>query len=98
MQAQASFHLKGWYKEQAGILTATTSALNKATLQAAKGNQNKLDSFDKYLELISPQNILKRGYSLTLKNGKAIKNASDVNKGDEIRTLLSDGDIKSIVK
>lgn len=98
MQTQATFHLKGWHKEQIGVLTTAKSLLNKAIMQSLKNNQNKLDNFDKHLELISPQNILKKGYSITLKNGKMIKRATEAKKGDEIITLLSNGEVKSIVQ
>lgn len=98
MQTQATFHLKGWHKEQIGVLTTAKSLLNKAIMQSLKNNQNKLDNFDKHLELISPQNILKKGYSITLKNGKMIKRATEAKKGDEIVTLLSNGEVKSIVQ
>ena len=38
-----------------------------------------------------PQNILKRGYSITLLQGKAVKNAADLKEGDEIETILGEG-------
>ncbi|MBR1428294.1 MAG: exodeoxyribonuclease VII large subunit [Prevotella sp.] len=45
-----------------------------------------------------PRLLLKRGYSITLKDGKAVKNAAHLRPGDEIETQLSEGIIKSIVK
>ena len=45
-----------------------------------------------------PSLLLKRGYSITLKDGKAVKNAAQLRPGDEIETQLSEGIIKSIVK
>lgn len=45
-----------------------------------------------------PRLLLKRGYSITLKDGKAVKNAAQLRPGDEIETQLSEGIIKSIVK
>ncbi|MDR1743180.1 MAG: exodeoxyribonuclease VII large subunit [Dysgonamonadaceae bacterium] len=50
------------------------------------------------VRLISPENILKRGYSLTLKNGKVVKSACELTQGDEIETWLSEGKISSEVR
>jgi exodeoxyribonuclease VII large subunit len=42
---------------------------------------------------------LKRGYTLTLKEGKIIKSAKQINLNEEIETRFSDGTVKSkIVK
>lgn len=50
------------------------------------------------IKLISPQNILKRGYSLTLKNGKIVKAAGDLAEGDEIETWLAAGKALSQIR
>jgi exodeoxyribonuclease VII large subunit len=60
--------------------------------------QHQLELAEKTLELAAPENILKKGYSLTLKNGKIIKSASLLSAGDEISTRFSDGSTVSIVK
>ena len=96
-ETQASFHLKGWYREQTNILSTIKNTLTKGIHQALKENINKLDSYNKHIELVSPENILKKGYSLTLKDGKLVKKADMVKQGDEITTMLSDGEIKSVI-
>lgn len=48
--------------------------------------------------LLNPRNILKRGYSITLKNGTPIFSKSEVKSGDELETMLSEGSIKVISK
>ncbi len=53
---------------------------------------------EQFIRMASPEYILKRGYSLTLKDGKIIKQASDLQPGDELVTRLADGEVKSIVK
>lgn len=49
------------------------------------------------LELLNPLNALKRGYSITKKEGKAISNINDINKNDEIDISLKGGDLKAKV-
>ncbi|MDR1516830.1 MAG: exodeoxyribonuclease VII large subunit [Dysgonamonadaceae bacterium] len=50
------------------------------------------------LRLVSPENIIKRGYSLTLKNGRIVKSARELARGDKIETRLSEGKIVSEVR
>lgn len=44
-----------------------------------------------------PERLLKRGYSITLKDGRAIRSAADLHPGDEITTKLEQGTVKSKV-
>ena len=44
-----------------------------------------------------PELLLKRGYSITLKDGKSIRSASQLKSGDIIETRLADGSVKSEV-
>ena len=57
-----------------------------------------LDNIQKHLQLLSPENLLKKGYSYTLKNKKLVTSKNQVKSGDEIQTVLVDGKITSIIK
>ena len=57
----------------------------------------KLENIETKLNLLNPENILKKGYSLTLVDGKIVKSIASVKKGSIIDTKLSDGIIKSEV-
>ncbi len=62
-------------------------------------NENSnLNFFYKSVDLINPVNVLKRGYSITYKNGKVLKGSKDILNGDIINTILFDGEISSVVK
>ena len=51
------------------------------------------------LSLLSPQSILRRGYSITLdERGTVIRKAEQVKPGDELRTRLANGQVKSRVE
>ena len=63
---------------------------NMLTAQA-----HKLEIVDKSLAAADPQVILKRGYSLTRLNGRAVKCASDLKKGDRLTTVFADGSVES---
>ena len=45
-----------------------------------------------------PERLLSRGYSITLKDGKSIKDASQLKTGDEIETRFAKGVAKAVVK
>lgn len=95
---QVTFLIKNRYKEQNNHLAFISSEIKKLVNQKLKENKNSLDVFDKHLQLISPENILKKGYTLTLKDGKIIKQSAELKKGDEITTLFHDGEKESTVK
>jgi exodeoxyribonuclease VII large subunit len=56
---------------------------------------HKLEIMDKTLAAADPQVILKRGYSLTRQNGRVVKCASDLKKGERLTTVFSDGSVES---
>jgi len=66
-------------------------------LQAWQGRHSNVEA---RLRLLSPTNVLERGYSITSDQatGKVIRNASQVKPGQKIRTRLKSGEIKSRVE
>lgn len=59
--------------------------------------RTRLDFLAQRIHDNSPERILARGYSITLKNGKAVTKATELEKGDVLTTRLSDGSIESKV-
>lgn len=57
--------------------------------------KHNLELLESLVNMASPEFMLKRGYSLTLINGKVLKSAKEIKKGDEITTLLIDGNLTS---
>ena len=47
------------------------------------------------IRLLNPENVLKRGFTITLKEGKVVKKASDLKMHDELETRFIDGTVKS---
>ena len=56
---------------------------------------HKLEMMDKTLAAADPKVILKRGYSLAKVNGRVVKCASDLKKGDRLTTVFADGSVES---
>lgn len=59
---------------------------------------NRIEQLDIMLKSLDPQILLKRGYSITMYNGKSVRDASKLQKGNEIETLVERGKIISVVK
>jgi len=77
--------------------------LYKIKLQHAVKNRlneakSQLKEKEDFIKLSSPNYILAKGYSITLKDGKAVKNAADLKHGDRILTKLNKGEVKSIIE
>ncbi len=58
----------------------------------------ELDSLEEKIKLLHPEQVLKRGYSITRLNGKALTDASVVQAGDTLTTILYHGEIKSRIE
>ncbi len=63
-----------------------------------KAEKKNLISIQAKLRLVDPQNIIRRGYSLTMVDGKIIKSVAQVRTGDQLETRLNDGIIISTAK
>lgn len=60
--------------------------------------REKVTSTKEQLRALSPDEVLKRGFSYTLlPNGKLLRSMKDVKEGDRIQTRMKDGMIQSVV-
>lgn len=59
---------------------------------------HRLEMLEEKIKSLDPALLLRRGYSITLHNGKAVHNPLALKAGDEIETRLEKGTIKSIIK
>jgi len=72
--------------------------LSSAVQSYLKGRLNVLDRHQDRTEMMNPLQVLKRGYSITFRNGRPVKNAGDVSNGDRLTTRLYKGTIDSIAE
>lgn len=59
--------------------------------------KHRLDMLEERSKNLDPQVLLRRGYSITFANGKALRDPSQVKPGDKIETRLEKGTITSII-
>lgn len=88
-----------------GLLARRQTEVETLRVQLNNGLSSFFSEKDRYLQLTeqfvkmaSPAYILKRGYSLTLKDGRIIKQAADIQPGEEITTRFADGEVRSLVR
>ncbi|KJU85795.1 Exodeoxyribonuclease VII large subunit [Candidatus Magnetobacterium bavaricum] len=79
------------------LFTKTTTLLFSAKRYIVR-QAERLKALDNSVTHLNPENILKRGYSITTLNGKALKSADEVKTGDVITTQLMQGVIYSAVR
>jgi len=60
-------------------------------------SSSRIQSIGRAIKHLSPEEVLKRGYSITLFNDKSIKTSGDITSGDKITTILHKGKIDSEV-
>ncbi|MBP6811565.1 MAG: exodeoxyribonuclease VII large subunit [Saprospiraceae bacterium] len=78
-------------------LDAVAQNLPLLTQQFLRNQYRALEQMDTYCAAIHPENVLRRGFSLTTKNGKAVTSPSDVLPSDTLETRVREGVIVSTV-
>jgi exodeoxyribonuclease VII large subunit len=57
--------------------------------------QERIHLNENTVRLLNPENVLKRGFTLTLKEGKIVKSAKQLKVNEVIETQFADGNVKS---
>lgn len=94
MQQQLN-HTLNKEKEQYASLTIS---MKKATTAYCNSEMKELNNLEKSVHLMNPVSVLKRGYSITLFNGKAVNSYKQVHMNDTLETVMIDGTINSRVE
>ena len=74
--------------------------LCERTHQGVKDSQNRFVTLEARLRLLSPTNVLERGYSVTFdaETGQVIRDATEVKPGQRLKTRLKKGEIRSVAE
>jgi exodeoxyribonuclease VII large subunit len=80
-----------------GKITSRATALSFYTERYMSIRHEDISRLETKVGLLDPDNILKRGYSVTTFNGKPLRNVTGIGKGDIISTRLHRGIITSTV-
>ncbi|MGI6573545.1 MAG: exodeoxyribonuclease VII large subunit [Fermentimonas sp.] len=72
--------------------------LNHSLREELCDERHFLENVEQFVRMVSPANVLKRGYTLTLKDGKIITSSRGLHEGELIETRFRDGDVTSVVQ
>ena len=94
----SKIRLEDKIKEKKEELTDTEKILTKLIIEKIKDYKNNLEYKKAVIAKYNSGEILKQGYTITKHKGKLIAKKESLKKDDEITTVFSDGEIKSIVQ
>jgi exodeoxyribonuclease VII large subunit len=77
-------------------LIVLEKGLSASLVRLKQKEEDRLHRLEQAVRLLDPQNVLRRGYSITRRRGKVIRDASSVRKGDVLETTLYNGNITSV--
>ena len=78
-------------------LDTCQQSVGPALLRRMDKERHRMEMLTQRVHALDPQLLLQRGYSITLHQGKAVKDASLLKEGDEIETHVSNGTFRSVV-
>ena len=73
------------------LLRQITNNITRESKNVFKSEKTELSNLSAKIDILSPQNVLKRGYSITRANGKAVVNAADLEPGLLLETQYYSG-------
>lgn len=79
-------------------LAFASQRLAMAARQCVANERQRVTGLEKQVELLSPDRVLRRGYSLTLRDGHVVTSASSLRAGDSLVTRFADGERTSVVE
>lgn len=92
--SSAAIYYRGRHQS---ALEQLRSKLQERTHAQLAGKYEKLDYLAQHVSHLDPVNVLRRGYSITYYNGKAVREIDGVDAGAVLETKVYDGVIKSTV-
>ena len=91
--------LKNRIKGMKDDLSSFKEDLDLEIKQLVNHYQQLLEHKKATLEALNPDNVINRGFSLTVdESGKPVSSVKDINKGQKIKTILKDGSLISEVQ
>lgn len=73
-------------------------ALAPAVRQRLSAENHRLELLGQRISAVDPAILLRRGYSITLHNGRAVYSPGQLSDGDVIETRLAEGNVRSVVR
>ncbi len=92
-----SWSSKNRLQQEKHIVLILSQRLQLFSKHFLKEQYSSLENITRLIKMADPAQLLKRGFSVTRINGKAVQSIADVQEGDIVETLLLDGKLQSQV-
>ncbi len=87
------------HARRSAALGRAEALLHAAWTAALRRRADRVEAIERALELVGPQAVLARGFSVTLRgDGSALRRAEQAIPGERITTVLADGKVRSVVE
>jgi exodeoxyribonuclease VII large subunit len=95
---QISHNAKFDLKQRSNVMEQNHEKLKVYSYNLLTSTSRNIVELEKNLDLLDPIHVMKRGFSITRHNGKAITSPSEIENEDEIVTEVAEGQLRSTVK
>lgn len=95
MTLGVTYHVAQYRKNSRFKINYMLERMKYALAQKQHSEQLRLENSKKQIDLLAPENLLKRGYSITSHNGKLLKDISQVAEGQIVKTRVCNGVVYS---
>lgn len=79
-------------------IQSISTSLKTTAYSIIERERTRLENIENLVDVLNPESTLKRGYSITKIDGRAVMSADKAKAGDILETITADGCIKSIVE
>ena len=83
--------------DQRSRLDRSVSRIRAAVSASVSSQRQKVDMLSYRIGALNPASVLAKGFTLTLKDGRRVSWAAQLQAGDVLTTVFADGNIKSTV-
>lgn len=94
LSTRLALALSGKIKEQQGLLLRASDRIENAVRSRIVMERNKLGRFEDRLKSALPADIISKGFGVVYVNGKRAKQISEINEGDDLEILMTDGSVR----
>ena len=94
-----AFRPERWLQAKRGELAGLEVRLKRIVSSRLDSSKHRVSALADFLRLLGPRQTLERGYSITLNvDGGVVQSVRTLKAGDQIHTMLADGEVNSIVE
>lgn len=97
LEQRCKFSATHRLSQEKNVMENLSKMIQLSSKQLLIIKNKELENLEEKICLLHPHNVLKRGYSITRLNGKALTKSADAKPGDTLVTELSEGEVVSKV-